>query len=91
MVLFRSQEPLLRYVTLASGSNLQRRGCPYVAVPVGFLSPSGEHHALPSNRVLEDHLQHCLSEQTAPAPLADEQEEPVTEQPIQVEAVKVDR
>jgi hypothetical protein len=91
VVLFRNQEPLLRHVTLASGSNLQRRGCPYVAVPVGLHAPSGEHHALPGSRVVEEYLQHRLAEQTALAPPVDQQEKPVTEQPPQVEAVEVDR
>src|SRR5215217_1943721 len=91
MVLFRSQEPLLRYVALASDSNLQRRGCPYVAVPVGLLAPSGEHHALPGSRGVEEYLQHRLVEQTTPAPPVDEQKKSVTEQPTQVEAVEVDR
>ena len=37
VVLFRSQESHLSYVTSASGSNLQRRSCGYVVVPVGLL------------------------------------------------------
>ena len=91
VVLFRSQNPLLRYITLASGSNLERRGCPYITVPVGLLAPSGEHHALPGSRVVEEYLQHRLAEQTALAPPVDEQKKPMAEQPTQVEAVEVDR
>jgi hypothetical protein len=91
VVLFRSQEPLLRYVTLASGSNLQRGNGLYVAVPVGLLPPSREHHALPGGRVVEEYLQHRLAEQAALAPPVDEQKKSVAEQPTQVEAVEVDR
>jgi hypothetical protein len=45
VVVFRSQESLLRYVTLASASYLQRRSSLYVAVPVGFL-PQAESTTL---------------------------------------------
>ena len=47
-------------------------------------SPSGEHHALPGGRVVEEYLQHRLTQQAALAP-------PVAEQAAQVEAVEVDR
>src|SRR5918998_5491202 len=86
MVIFRGQEPLLRYVPLASSSNLQRWNSLYVAVPVGLLAPGGEYHALPGSRVIKDHLQHRLAEQAALTPQVGEQEEAVAEQPTQVEA-----
>jgi hypothetical protein len=55
-------------------------------------SPSGEHHALPGSRVVEEYLQHRLTEQAALAPSVDEHKKPVDEQPAQqVKAVEVDR
>lgn len=68
VVLFRDQEPLLRNATFACGPSLKRWCYLHVTVPVSFLSPSGEHYALPSSRVVQDHLQQGLSEQTALMP-----------------------
>jgi hypothetical protein len=68
VVLFRDQEPLLRNATFACCPSLKRWYYLHVTVPVSFLSPSGEHYALPSSRVVQDHLQQGLSEQTALMP-----------------------
>jgi hypothetical protein len=79
MVLLWGQEPLLWHVALLPSLNLHRRGHLYVAIPVGFLSPTREHYTFLSSRVVANYLQHRLPEQTALASLVDEQESPVAE------------
>jgi hypothetical protein len=82
--------PLLRYVTLVSGPDLERRGRLYITIPVCSLAPAREHDALPGGRIVADHLEHRLPKQTALAPPVDEQKEPMSQQPTQVEAVEED-
>src|SRR3712207_389219 len=55
-----SQKPLRWDVALSPALYFQRRARLYVAIPVGPLSPAGEHNALPGGRVVGDHLQHRL-------------------------------
>jgi hypothetical protein len=87
VILLRSQKSLLRDVPLTSGADFERRTRLYVAIPVGFFSSAGEDYAFSSSRVVEDDLQDRLPWEPALASLMGQHEEPVAEQPAEVEMV----
>src|SRR5918999_905209 len=58
MVLLRCQESLLRHVALTPSSNLQCWCNFYVAIPVGFLPPTGKNYAFLSSWIVANLLQH---------------------------------